>query len=271
MTTEEHSSVPATSGSIFRHVAVGIDGTEAAVEACRQALRLAEPGTPIDAVAVVHLAEVVQAGINAAHMADVLARDAEKALDEAADILGTRARKTFVNGYVVDALIREIEQTKATAIALGTHGHWRATEILIGGVAGELLHDAPCSVLIARRPPSPSGFPRSIVAGIDGSAEAEAALAAARQLATRFDAALRVVTALDAKDVDLARVRRAAPFVDVVDQHPVDALVAASHDSDIVVVGSRGLHGLQALGSVSERVAHEAACSVLVVRPTPSA
>jgi len=32
------------------------------------------------------------------------------------------------------------------------------------------------------------------------------------------------------------------------------------------VVGSRGLHGLQALGSVSERVAHEARCSTLIVR-----
>ena len=34
----------------------------------------------------------------------------------------------------------------------------------------------------------------------------------------------------------------------------------------LVVVGSRGLHGLAALGSVSERVAHSAACSTLVVR-----
>jgi nucleotide-binding universal stress UspA family protein len=34
-------------------------------------------------------------------------------------------------------------------------------------------------------------------------------------------------------------------------------------------VGSRGLHGLRALGSVSERVAHDASCSVLVVRTAP--
>jgi nucleotide-binding universal stress UspA family protein len=31
-------------------------------------------------------------------------------------------------------------------------------------------------------------------------------------------------------------------------------------------MGSRGLHGLRSLGSVSERVAHDAGCSVLVVR-----
>jgi nucleotide-binding universal stress UspA family protein len=37
-------------------------------------------------------------------------------------------------------------------------------------------------------------------------------------------------------------------------------------DGTIVVLGSRGLHGLAALGSVTERVAHEASGSVLVVR-----
>ncbi len=35
--------------------------------------------------------------------------------------------------------------------------------------------------------------------------------------------------------------------------------------ADLLVVGSRGLHGAKALGSVSERVAHAAASSVLVV------
>jgi len=46
------------------------------------------------------------------------------------------------------------------------------------------------------------------------------------------------------------------------------ALIETAHEADLVVVGSRGLHGLKALGSVSERVAHRANCSVLVVRPT---
>jgi fatty acid/phospholipid biosynthesis enzyme len=45
---------------------------------------------------------------------------------------------------------------------------------------------------------------------------------------------------------------------------PVDAL--SRLDPDLLVVGSRGLQGFRALGSVSERVAHEARCSVLVVR-----
>jgi nucleotide-binding universal stress UspA family protein len=50
---------------------------------------------------------------------------------------------------------------------------------------------------------------------------------------------------------------------------PVAALVEAAACADLLIVGSRGLHGLRALGSVSERVAHAASCSVLVVRTAP--
>ena len=42
---------------------------------------------------------------------------------------------------------------------------------------------------------------------------------------------------------------------------------AAAESVSLVAVGSRGLTGLRALGSVSERVAHRARCSVLVARP----
>jgi nucleotide-binding universal stress UspA family protein len=43
---------------------------------------------------------------------------------------------------------------------------------------------------------------------------------------------------------------------------------ATSENVALVAVGSRGLGGVRALGSVSERVAHRAPCSVLVARPT---
>jgi nucleotide-binding universal stress UspA family protein len=49
---------------------------------------------------------------------------------------------------------------------------------------------------------------------------------------------------------------------------PLEALLAAARDADLVIVGSRGLRGLRALGSVSERLGHRAPCSVLVVKPS---
>ena len=39
-----------------------------------------------------------------------------------------------------------------------------------------------------------------------------------------------------------------------------------SEFADLVVVGSRGLKGLKAVGSVSERVAHDARSPVLIMR-----
>lgn len=48
---------------------------------------------------------------------------------------------------------------------------------------------------------------------------------------------------------------------------PAQALVDASHDADLVVVGSRGSGGFATLlvGSVSNQVAHHAVCPVVIV------
>lgn len=265
MSTADDKNLPTRTESIFSRILVGVDGTEPAFEACRQVARLAETDAAIDAVSVVHLGPAVAAALEAAHAPDKLEREAEAALEQAAGILGDRARTRFLDGFVTPALLGELRAFGATLVALGSHGHRRATEILIGGVAGELLHKAPCSVLIARSAVVDT-FPRALVVGHDGSAQADHALAVAQHLALRFGSTLRVIAALDGKGVDLAQVHLRTPFSETVDEHPVKALADAAREADLLVVGSRGLHGLQALGSVSERVAHQAACSVLVVR-----
>ena len=47
--------------------------------------------------------------------------------------------------------------------------------------------------------------------------------------------------------------------------------ISKSPQAGLLIVGSRRLHGLSALGSVSERLAHVAPCSVLIVRGLDSA
>lgn len=58
----------------------------------------------------------------------------------------------------------------------------------------------------------------------------------------------------------------------VVHGDPVDALLEASHQSDLLVVGARGLSTLRGLllGSVSQRCLHESATPVVVVRDVPA-
>jgi nucleotide-binding universal stress UspA family protein len=133
------------------------------------------------------------------------------------------------------------------------------------------VHEAPCSVLVVRKPAAPAAFPRSIVVGVDGSSQAEVAYAVASELTDRFGATLRPLAASGGKYVDTDGLGRQLPELAVDSREPVDALTAAAARADLLVVGSRGLHGLRALGSVSERVAQRANCSVLVVRaPTPA-
>lgn len=65
---------------------------------------------------------------------------------------------------------------------------------------------------------------------------------------------------------EIEPIQALTPYFVVDPGHPVEVLTELSADADLVVLGSRGLHGLRALGSISERVAHKADCSVLVVR-----
>ena len=172
-----------------------------------------------------------------------LARKAGEAVRKGAEIAGHRAESRLVNGPPVLSLMLELRDKEATLCVVGTHGHSRLSEIAIGGVAGELLHSAPCAVYVARPPAATALFPRAVVAGVDGSSESEAAIAVARYLVERFACPLSLVSALGGKGVNRERV--AALGATAVDGHPVAALTAASKDADILVVGSRGLHGPQ--------------------------
>jgi nucleotide-binding universal stress UspA family protein len=138
--------------------------------------------------------------------------------------------------------------------------------IVLGSVATTAVHDASCSVLVARPLSDAERFPRAIVVGVDGSEESARAAEVARALAARLGSEVRVVVAEGGKGVDSAAVDRIAPEAEVVPGKPVDVLLAAADDADLVVLGHRGLHGVKALGSVGERVVHRASCSVLVVR-----
>jgi nucleotide-binding universal stress UspA family protein len=249
-------------------IVVGVDGSEESLAALTQARRLLGPEGRLVAVVVGEERLAFQAGFDAPRMTADIQEATRATLDEArvllADLPGAEVR--LAHGRPGACLLEVAKETGADVLAVGSHEHSRVAGILLGSVATEVLHEAQRSVLLARRPDGVFG---TIVAGVDGSKQSLAALAVARALAEAQDAQVRAIAAEGGKPLDRdGLVQAQGPEWDSRD--PVAALVAASETADLLVVGSRGLHGLGSLGSVSERVAHRACCSVLVVRDTAS-
>ena len=255
----------------FTRIVVGIGGSAPALEAARQAALLMEVDARLTLLSVWDTAPAIIGGTGSEvpfYYDEELQRTAaEESLRVAGDYVAPYAAATrrLVRGTPVAELLREIERDEDTLVAIGGGAVGRLLGIVEGSVMTEVVHRAPCSVLVAR--PVTGRFPGRIAVGVDGSVESAAAFAAARYLSDRFGTELRAVVARGGKALDERRVlaitkgehRESA-------KNPVEALAEAAEWADLLVVGSRGLHGPRAIGSVSERVAHEIRCSALVVR-----
>jgi nucleotide-binding universal stress UspA family protein len=246
--------------AILSCVACGVDGSEAGEEAVRQGARLCAPDGRLLLVSVARpsAASHPQAAV-------AIDRQTEDALRRAEATAGARGEPLLLVGDPEGGLLRAAFDHHATLLVVGSHGTGRVRGILTGSVATAMLHRAPCSVLVARPPRAPGEFPARVAVGFDGSASSRSALGLATGLVARFGAELVVVTAgdpvEDVEDLPSGSARH------VVGGDVVAALLDASAECDLLVLGARGLRGPRALGSVSERVAHRASSSVLVVRP----
>jgi nucleotide-binding universal stress UspA family protein len=251
--------------SIFDRILCGVDESEASVEAVRQAASLLEPGSRLAALAVLDEALTSEAGWMATRAADQLREDLLRNVERVrAEVPAVEIE--MIKGRPLPGLLERIERDRATLVAVGSHNVRRTPGIIIGSLSTALLHQAPCSVLVARQTEGLERFPGVVVVGVDGSPHAAKAFEAARAVAERTGAALHGVVATKGKDVDVESASALWSDCELEEGAPVQALVRRSKDAGLVVVGSRGLHGLKSLGSVSERVSHQAACSVLVVR-----
>ena len=253
--------------SVFSRTVVGVDGTDWGYEALRQALVLApDENATLRAVTALDTAPAIHTGLHAGHFAELLTSEADVARSTAETIIDGRegCEARVVRGKPVDVLRGERDDVNATLMSLGGRRSSRFLGILLGETGTALVHDAACSALLAYPTDDGAWRPRKIVVGLDGSAYAAAALRTAEELARTFDGTLEVIAATGG-----GRLERDADWSERVDTwdpaDPVAALVERSRTVDLVVVGSRGVRGLAALGSVSERIAHQAHCTALIV------
>jgi nucleotide-binding universal stress UspA family protein len=226
-------------------------------------------------------------------------------LDAVTDFLhqlhpGLEVRSGVLVGQPTAAALNS-EAESAELLVIGSRGRGGFASLLLGSTAVQVLETLTTPVVIvgptvAADTPADSG---AVIVGVDGSAGSQRALRfAAAEAALRGTTvtavyaweptphpgldALRAASGLDWSvlaqhatdmlDDELTRVRAAFPHVHVTGQtvagHPVQGLLAASEEAQLLVVGSRGLGALGGLvlGSVSHSVVRAAHCPVAVLR-----
>jgi nucleotide-binding universal stress UspA family protein len=164
-------------------------------------------------------------------------------------------------------------------LAIGAPASWLGDK-LMGGVAARALERFTTPMLVARPAQGGSLQGRRILVASDGEEGSDRIVELGGRLALSQGAPVTLVNALgpeskmNPRDIQgqaraLERMLPDASDTLIEPGRARDVIVnaAKSEDAAIVVIGSRRLRGLRALGSVSRRVVHDAPCSVLLVPP----
>ena len=135
---------------MFTRVLCGVDETPEAIEAVRQARRLTLPETELLLVDVLDMNAAVHAGWAATEVLYDMRNEQLAALDVARVAAGEHVKTRLIRGVPWSEIARAAREENVDLVAVGTHDRWRPAGIVGGSVATYVLHEAPCSVLIAR-------------------------------------------------------------------------------------------------------------------------
>ncbi|MFF5181080.1 universal stress protein [Micromonospora sp. NPDC000316] len=190
------------------------------------------------------------------------------------------------------------ESRRADLVVVGSRGLGGFVGLLLGSVGAQVAAHAHCPVLVVRPDEQATGGDGPVLVGVDGSEASRLAAGYGAVEATLRKVPLVLVhvspleearpvpeeteesqAAHQAEAVrvlaDASEAVRAEHPGLVVREHPIRAagatqgLVEASGTASLLVVGTRGRHGLTGLllGSVSQAVIQHAHCPVLVAHP----
>lgn len=196
-------------------------------------------------------------------------------------------------GSPADRIVESAASLQAGLVLLGARGVGPIKERFVGSVSHRVLTFAPCATLIL---PGPMKTLKQVLLPLQGSQDAERALSFLRQNPFREPVTVTILTVLPqttppwpvdaatAKQLESETLRSAEAFTETVAAQltqmgygvqkkavlgaPVESILreAAGLSADLLLMGSRGRHGLtrMVLGSVSHAVLHHAPCPLLV-------
>jgi nucleotide-binding universal stress UspA family protein len=228
----------------------------------------------------------------------------ERLLDDARSRLAKRwatVTADVLHGDPREAICNSAYRRSADLVVLGARGLGAVTALLVGSVSLGVARQAPCAVLVCKGAPRPV---RTVTIAFDGSPDAAAAFSFFSALPLPEDVTARLLGVIQPLGpypssapgiISPALAAALKQYEDGLRQElqgpldqaasalsgrvrtivkvtpaglPADVIVRDANQSDLVVVGARGLGPLKRvlLGSVSESVVGHAACPVLVVR-----
>ncbi|MCG3159099.1 MAG: hypothetical protein JMDDDDMK_00075 [Acidobacteria bacterium] len=202
-------------------------------------------------------------------------------------------------GSPATVIIEKADEWGADLIVVGSHGRTALGQFFFGSVSQRVLHEAHCSVRVARGRVEEPDTPVRLIVGVDGSKGAEAAVATVAARKWPAGSEVRIVNATWAMpqltsqhmvgpitqwiteekarvqkmiDEAVSRLNAAGLKTAVVvkEEDPKRLLVAEAESwgADCIFAGAKGMGRLERflIGSVSSAVAARAHCSVEVAR-----
>ena len=283
---------------MYDSILVPTDGSPAAVAAAEGAVSLARR---FDAtVHAVHVVEFRNVRSTDEQLVADLRRFGENIVGEVAELAaeaGVEATTSVLEtrGEPHRTIIEAATEGEADCIVMGTHGRTGLARVALGSVAERTLRESPVPVVTVSEDADFAPEFERVLVPTDGSDGARAAAEHAVELAAASDAALDVVSVLDANAVgyelasttirdaleergrrSVQQVLELAADTDLqVETAVLQGTVARSiveyadeHDADCIVIGTHGRTGAERvlLGSVAERVVRLASVPVIGVK-----
>jgi nucleotide-binding universal stress UspA family protein len=266
--------------------------------------------TTVRIIAVVALPEFALDSTSAPALKRAVLDQAQDVTEEARAILAPRGftiETGVAEGDPRAEIVRQADEWKADLVVLGARGLGGIKRFLLGSVSDAVARHARCPVLVVKGQRRKLG---SVLVAMDGSEDSFQAVRFLRSLALPRQTRVRLLSVverlrypttapqslhgqlvkmlkeLEAErrgeldkvleraagqlDDTITRVTRSTPTGDAAEEI---VATAQDFDTDLVVVGARGLGGVARvlLGSVSEKVLHHARCPVLIVKERPKA